>query len=75
MNSLIQQRGWIHAIKRCIPPVQKLKQVVVLLAVCIFCISCSRTPSTITNPWKVLTLPSEAIFSDIAFTSNSDRGW
>ncbi len=75
MNSLIQQRGWIHSIRRCIPPVQKLKQVVVLLAVCIFCISCSQTPSTVTNPWKVLTLPSEAIFSDIDFTSNPDRGW
>ncbi|PSB07959.1 photosystem II assembly protein [Pleurocapsa sp. CCALA 161] len=55
--------------------IKKLKQIAVLFAVCIFCISCSRVPSTITNPWKTLTLPSEAIFSDIAFTSNSDRGW
>ena len=75
MNSLIQQRGWIHAIKRRIALVQKLKQVAVLLAVCVFCISCSNTPSTTTNPWKILSLPSEAIFSDIAFTGNSDRGW
>ena len=55
--------------------IQKLKQVVVLLAISIFCISCSQVPSTVTNPWKVLTLPSEAIFSDVAFTSNPDRGW
>ena len=55
--------------------IKKLKQVAVLLAVCIFCISCSQVPSTVVNPWKALTLPSEAIFSDIAFTSDSDRGW
>ena len=55
--------------------IQKLKQVAVLLAVGIFCISCSQVASTVTNPWKVLSLPSEAIFSDIAFTSDSDRGW
>ncbi|MGB5637354.1 MAG: YCF48-related protein, partial [Waterburya sp.] len=55
--------------------IKKLKQVAVLFAVCIFCISCSQVSSTVTNPWKALTLPSEAIFSDIAFTSNPDRGW
>ena len=75
MNLSIQQRGWLCAIKKRIPHVRKVKQIAVLLAVCIFCISCSKTPSTITNPWKVLSLPSEAIFSDIAFTSDPDRGW
>ena len=75
MSSSIQQNGWIRAITKRIPQIQKLKQVVVLLAVCIFCISCSKVPSTVTNPWKVLNLPSEAIFSDIAFTSDRDRGW
>ncbi|MEM8831214.1 MAG: photosynthesis system II assembly factor Ycf48 [Cyanobacteria bacterium P01_G01_bin.19] len=75
MNLSIQQRDWLCAIKKRIPHVQKIKQIVVLLAVCIFCISCSKTPSTITNPWKLLSLPSEAIFSDIAFTSDPDHGW
>lgn len=75
MNSLIQQSGWIRAIKRRIFPIQKLKQIAVLLAVCIFCISCSKVPSTVTNPWKTLALPTEAIFSDIAFASNPDHGW
>jgi photosystem II stability/assembly factor-like uncharacterized protein len=55
--------------------IKKLKQIAVVFAVCVFCISCSRVPSTVTNPWKTLTLPSEAIFSDLAFTSNADRGW
>lgn len=54
---------------------QKLKQTAVLLAVCIFCISCSDVASTSVNPWKVLTLPSEAIFADIDFTDNPNRGW
>lgn len=75
MNSLNQPQGRMSAIKQRIPLVQKLKQVAALLAVCIFCISCSNTPSTTTNPWKTLSLPSEAIFSDIAFTSNPDHGW
>ena len=75
MNLLIQQNSWILAIRRRIPHLHKLKQLAVLVAVCVFCISCSQVPSTVTNPWKELTLPSEAIFSDIAFTSNPDRGW
>ncbi len=75
MSLLIQQRGWICVVKRCISHIEKLKQVAILFAVCIFCISCSQVPSTITNPWKALTLPTEAIFADIAFTSNPARGW
>ena len=54
---------------------QKLKQVVVLVAICVFCVSCSNVASTSNNPWQSLTLPTEAIFSDIAFTADGDRGW
>ncbi len=54
---------------------QKLKQIVILFAVSILCISCSSVPSIETNPWKILTLPTESIFSDVAFTANPDRGW
>ncbi|WP_036477045.1 photosynthesis system II assembly factor Ycf48 [Myxosarcina sp. GI1] len=54
---------------------QKLKQIAIAIAICIFCISCSSVDSIEVNPWKVLTLPSEAIFADIAFTDNPDRGW
>ena len=75
MNSLIRSSSWMRAIKRRILSVRQIKQAIVLLAISIFCISCSSVPSTITNPWKILTLPSEAIFSDLAFTSNPDRGW
>ncbi len=75
MNLLIQARIWMCAIKQRLPYVQNLKQVAILFAVCIFCISCSQVPSTTANPWKTMTLPTEAIFADIAFTNNSDRGW
>ena len=46
-----------------------------MIAICVFCISCSEVPSLSNNPWKVLTLPTEAIFSDIAFVDDTDRGW
>ncbi len=55
--------------------IKKLKQAIILFAVCIFCISCSQVPSTVTNPWKILSLPSESIFSDLDFTSDPNRGW
>ena len=54
---------------------KKLKQIAVLLAICVFCVSCSEVPSLSNNPWKVLTLPTESIFADVAFVDDSDRGW
>ena len=54
---------------------RKLKQIVILLAISLFCISCTHVPSTSENPWKVVKLPTEATFADIAFTDNPDRGW
>ncbi|MGF1542470.1 MAG: photosynthesis system II assembly factor Ycf48 [Pleurocapsa sp.] len=54
---------------------QKLKQIVILFAVSLLCISCSSMPSIEANPWKIITLPTEAIFSDVAFTTDPNRGW
>lgn len=54
---------------------KKIKQIVILLSISLLCISCSDLPSTNSNPWRVLTLPTEAIFADIAFTDNPDHGW
>ncbi len=54
---------------------QKLKTAAVLLLVCLFCISCREVPSVENNPWKVLTLPTEAILADIAFTDDNIHGW
>lgn len=54
---------------------KKFKQIAVLVAICVFCVSCSEVQSVSNNPWKVLTLPTESIFADVAFVDDSDRGW
>ena len=55
--------------------INKLKQVLVGLAISLLCISCSQVPSLNTNPWQVLELPTDATFADIAFTDDSTHGW
>ena len=54
---------------------RKLKQFVILIAISLFCISCSSVPSTLNNPWKTLSLDTEATFADIAFTDDPQHGW
>ncbi|WP_009544129.1 photosynthesis system II assembly factor Ycf48 [Crocosphaera subtropica] len=54
---------------------RKLKQFVILIAVSLFCISCSQVPSTLDNPWKTLSLETDVTFADIAFTDDADHGW
>ncbi len=54
---------------------RRLKQIVILLAVSLFCISCSNVPSTSYNPWKVINLNTESIFADLAFTDDPNHGW
>jgi len=55
--------------------VKRLKQIVILLAVGLLCISCSRVESTSYNPWKVINLSTEATFADVAFTDDLNHGW
>lgn len=54
---------------------RKLKQIVILLAICAFCISCSRLPAVSNNPWKVVTIDTDSSFADVAFTDDLDHGW
>lgn len=54
---------------------QKLKQIVILIAICVLCISCSKVPSVSNNPWQVLTLETDATFADVAFTDDPQHGW
>ncbi|MDJ0600759.1 MAG: photosynthesis system II assembly factor Ycf48 [Crocosphaera sp.] len=54
---------------------RKLKQFVILIAISLFCISCSQVPSTLDNPWKTLSLQTDVTFADIAFTDDPDHGW
>lgn len=54
---------------------RKLKQIVILVAISLFCISCSKVPSTSNNPWKVLSLDTESTFANVAFTDDPQHGW
>ena len=53
----------------------RLKQILILLVVSLFCISCSQVPSTSNNPWQLISLPTESTFADVAFTDDSNHGW
>lgn len=55
---------------------RRLKQIVILLAVSLFCISCSsKVVSTSYNPWTLINLETEATFADVAFTDDPAHGW
>ena len=54
---------------------RRLKQIVILLAVSLFCLSCSRVESIDYNPWKVLNLNTTATFAGVAFTEDPNHGW
>jgi photosystem II stability/assembly factor-like uncharacterized protein len=55
--------------------VKTLKQIVIILAVAFFCISCGYTDSLSYNPWEVVPLPTEATLQDVGFTGDSKHGW
>lgn len=52
-----------------------LKQIVILVAIALFCASCSSVPSLGFNPWQVVPLPTEANLQDISFTGDPNHGW
>ncbi|OKH23827.1 photosystem II assembly protein [Hydrococcus rivularis NIES-593] len=54
---------------------RKLKQIFILIAFSLFCISCSTVPSTSYNPWSVIQLETESTFADLAFTDDPNHGW
>lgn len=54
---------------------RKLKQFLIVIAVSFLCLSCSSVPSVSNNPWKVVSLDTDSIFADVAFTDDLDHGW
>nr|ADN16348.1 conserved hypothetical protein [Gloeothece verrucosa PCC 7822] len=54
---------------------RKLKQILIILTISLFCISCSKVASTSYNPWKLINLETESTFADVAFTSDPNHGW
>jgi photosystem II stability/assembly factor-like uncharacterized protein len=52
-----------------------LKQIVIILVIAFFCVSCSSVPTVSYNPWQVVSLPTEATLQDVAFTGNPNHGW
>jgi photosystem II stability/assembly factor-like uncharacterized protein len=54
---------------------RKLQQIVILLAISLVCIGCSKVESLSYNPWQVLNLNTSATFADVAFTDDLRHGW
>lgn len=54
---------------------RNLKQVVILLAIALFCVSCKYAPPLGYNPWQLVPLPTAATIQDVAFTSDLGHGW
>jgi photosystem II stability/assembly factor-like uncharacterized protein len=54
---------------------RSLKQIVIILAVAFFCVSCSKVPSLSYNPWQVVSLPTESTLQDVGFTGDLNHGW
>ncbi|WP_310429555.1 photosynthesis system II assembly factor Ycf48 [Chamaesiphon sp. VAR_48_metabat_135_sub] len=52
-----------------------LRQAATLLAIGIFCVSCSHITPLATSPWKPIQLPTESNIQDLAFTGNPQHGW
>lgn len=52
-----------------------LKQFAILIAISLFCLSCSNVPSVSDNPWQPISLETKSALADIAFTGNPNHGW
>ncbi|QHU99139.1 photosynthesis system II assembly factor Ycf48 [Synechocystis sp. CACIAM 05] len=54
---------------------EQLKQLVLVAAIAVFCVSCSHVPDLAFNPWQEIALETDSTFADIAFTEDPNHGW
>lgn len=54
-----------------------LRQILILCAALLFCSGCAKVylPGIETSPWEVVSLPTDATLSDVAFTGDRNHGW
>lgn len=55
-----------------------LKRLVAVVAIALLASSCTSNvflPNLESHPWRVISLPTEAILSDLAFTADGQHGW
>ncbi len=52
-----------------------LKQTFTLLAIGIFCVSCSHIAPLASSPWQPIQLPTESNIQDLTFTGDTKHGW
>lgn len=52
-----------------------LKQILILIGIALFCVSCSKVPSLSENLWQTLDLHTKSNLQAIAFTGNPNHGW
>jgi photosystem II stability/assembly factor-like uncharacterized protein len=59
------------------PIFKPLKQILIVLSVVLLCSGCTKAflPAISSNPWEVISLPTEATLSDVAFTDDPNHGW
>ncbi|MEA5506794.1 photosynthesis system II assembly factor Ycf48 [Halotia wernerae UHCC 0503] len=55
--------------------VKNWQRIFALLIVVLICIGCSKVPSVSYNPWKIISVPTDAKLLDIAFTNNPQHGF
>ncbi|MEA5516799.1 photosynthesis system II assembly factor Ycf48 [Nodularia sp. UHCC 0506] len=51
------------------------QRIFALLIVVFLCIGCSKVPSTVSNPWAIISVPTDSKLLDIAFTDNPQHGF
>lgn len=52
-----------------------LKQIVIIVAIAFFCVSCSYASALSYNPWQLVPLPTESTLRDIGFAGDPTHGW